>query len=264
MKLIIRVFTILLLAALPFSLMAQDATIVLNYMKVNPGMEGTYIEAEMEWKKIHEKRIEAGIMAGWQLWRNVYAAADDPYQYITIDWYNDWGHSLAGDPDGFWEENLSGLFTDEEGAKMMEMTMKSRTLSLKDVMHRVMEAENATGSKYILVNRMKVKNGMANAYFEAEGTYSKPLQEAKIEDGQMAHWSVWQAWLYKEGQVRYSTVDGYSSIEQMSGGGDDLLEKVHPGMTWAEWTEKVGSNRIQTSIELWELVDSVFPEVTEE
>ncbi len=35
-------------------------------------------------------------------------------------------------------------------------------------------------------------------------------------------------------------------------------------MTWAEWTEKVGSNRIQTSIELWELVDSVFPEVTEE
>ena len=43
-----------------------------------------------------------------------------------------------------------------------------------------------------------------------------------------------QAWPYKEGQVRYSTVDGYSSIEQMTGGGEDLLEKVHPGMTWAE------------------------------
>jgi len=264
MKSISKFFTILLLAALPFSLMAQSATILLNYMKLNPGMESTYIEAEMGWKKIQEQRIEAGIMAGWQVWRNVYAAAGDPYQYITIDWYKDWAHSLADDPEDFWEEHVAGLFTEKEGDELWEMTMKSRTISARDVMHRVMEADNATGSKYILVNRMKVKNGMDNAYLEAEGTYSKPLQEAKIEDGQMVHWSVWQAWPYKEGQVRYSTVDGYSSIEQMTGGGEDLLEKVHPGMSWAEWTEKVGSNRIQTSIELWELVDSAFPAAPEE
>jgi hypothetical protein len=264
MKSTLKLFTVLLLAVLPLSLVAQNATVVLNYMKVNPGMEGTYVEAEMQWKKIHEKRIEAGTMTGWQLWRNVYAAADDPYQYITIDWYKDLGHSLAGDPEGFWEEQLSGLFTQEEAAEMMEMTMTSRTLARKEVMHRVMEAANATGSKYILVNRMKVKNGMENAYLEAEGTYSKPLQEARIDDGQMSHWSVWQAWPYREDQIRYSTVDGYSSIEQMTGMGENLLEKVHPGMSWADWVEKVGSHRIQASIELWEIVDAVFPPAPEE
>ena len=48
MKSILKFFAILLLVALPFSLMAQSATIELNYMKVNPGMDGTYLESEME------------------------------------------------------------------------------------------------------------------------------------------------------------------------------------------------------------------------
>ena len=31
-------------------------------MKVAPGMDGDYIESEQAWKKIHEQRIEAGMM----------------------------------------------------------------------------------------------------------------------------------------------------------------------------------------------------------
>jgi hypothetical protein len=259
MKSVLKFFAILLLAVLPSSLVAQDATVVLNYMKVNPGMEEDYIQSEMAWKKIHEKRIEAGTMSGWQLWRNVFAAADDPYQYITIDWYNGFAQSLAGDPEGFWEETVAGLFTEEEGAKIWELTVNSHTLAHKEVMHRMMEATSDEGSRYILVNRMKVKPGNENAYLESENTYSKPLQEAKIKDGQMTHWSVWQAWPYSEGQIRFSTVDGYKNAEQMTANGADLLEKVHPGMTWDDWTEKVGKYRTQASIELWEIVDSVFP-----
>lgn len=266
MKALTKVFAILLMAAFPLSIVAQSATIVINYMKVAPGMQGDYLMAEQGWKKLHEKRIEAGIMSGWQLWRNVYAADNDPYQYITLDWYENTAHSLSGDPEGFWENEASGLFTDEEGQELWEMTMKSRTIAGKDVMHRVMQADNATGSKYIVVNRMKVKEGKAGAYLQAEGEYSKPLQEAKIEDGRMVHWSVWQAWPYKEGQIRHTTVDGYSSLEQLSGsgGGGDMLEKVFPGMTWAEWVQKVSADRVQSSIEIWELVDYVFPPAPEE
>jgi len=260
MKTVFRLFAILLLAVLPLSLMAQNATIVINYMKVNPGMEGDYVQSEREgWKPIHEKRIEAGVMSGWQLWRNVYAGSDDPYQYITIDWYEGLAHTVKGDPEGFWENEISGLFTEEEMTKYWQMTINSRTLSRKDVLHRIMEAENSKGAKYIFVNRMKVKPGMDNAYLESEGTYSKPLQEAKIEAGQMSHWGVWQAWPYKKGQIRFSTVDGYESLEQMSNVSEEMLEKVHPGMTWAEWAKKVSEHRTMASVELWELVDYAFP-----
>ncbi|MDX2432241.1 MAG: hypothetical protein QNK35_14990 [Bacteroides sp.] len=264
MKSLTRVFTILLMAVFPLSILAQDATIVLNYMKVNPGMTADYIQAEQGWKKLHEKRIEAGVMNGWQLWRNVYATPNDPYQFITIDWYNDIAHSLAGDPEGFWQNEIEGVFAEGEAAEIWEMTANSRTLVGKDVMHRIMEADNATGSSYIIVNRMKVKEGKGNAYLQAEGKYSKPLQEAKIDDGQMVHWSVWTAWPYKEGQVRYSTVDGYSSLDQVSAGGNDLLEKVFPDMTWTEWMEKVSADRTLASVELWELVDFAFPPAPEE
>ena len=220
--------------------------------------------AEQGWKKLHEKRIEAGIMSGWQLWRNVYAADNDPYQFITIDWYKNMAHSLADDPEGFWENEASGLFTDEEGQVLWEMTLNSRKIVQKDVMHRIMEAENASPAKYIIVNRMKVKDGEDRAYLQAEGKYSRPLQEANIEDGQMVHWSVWQAWPFKEGQNRFTTVDGYSSIEQMLGESNDMLEKVFPGMTFEEWAEKVSADRIHLSAELWELVDSSFPTASEE
>jgi hypothetical protein len=263
MKAVLKFFAFLLLAALPLSLMAQGATIVLNYMKVTPGMENDYIEAEKAWKKIHEARIEAGSMSGWQLWRNVYAAAGDPYEYITIDWFNGFGESLKGDPEGFWEEKVPSLFSQEEMTKYWNMTMASRTLVRKDVLHRVMQATSNDTTKYVMVNRMKVKPGDENAYLESEGKYANPLQEAKIKAGQMSHWSVWQAWPYKEGQIRFSTVDGYKSLEQMTGDYEDLLPKVHPGLTWADWQEKVGALRTQSSIELWELVDSVFPPAAE-
>ncbi len=162
MKSILKFFAILLLAVLPLSLMAQGATVVLNYMKVTPGMEDDYIQSEMAWKKIHEARIEAGSMSGWQLWRNVYAAADDPYDYITIDWYDGFGQSLSGDPEGFWDNKVPSLFSQEEMTKYWNMTMASRTLVRKDVLHRVMQATSDDASKYIMVNRMKVKPGNEN------------------------------------------------------------------------------------------------------
>lgn len=264
MKLSSKFFALLILAALPFSGLAQNATIVLNYMDVTPGMEWQYVNVEKEWKKLHKKNIEAGMMTGWQLWKNVYAGADDPYQYITINWYKNLAQSLAPNPEAYWNDMVVPLFTEEEREKNWEMTLKSRRLAHKEVLHRAMQAEGSIGSKYIVVNRMKVKEGNGDAYLESEGTYSKPLQEEKIKEDLLAHWSVWIAWPYSQGQIRYSTVDGYSSLEQLNAGGGDLLEKVHPGMTWEEWAEKVTEHRIQSSIEIWELVDSVFPESAEE
>lgn len=264
MKSIMKIFTALFITAFSFSLVAQDATIVLNYMKVNPGMESDYLEAEKTWKKIHENRIEAGVMTGWQLWRNVYATAEDPYQYITIDWYKDWGHSLKGDTEGFWEEYVLSLFTEEEAQKLLEITRQTRTMVSKEVMHREMMAENSKYSPVILVNRMKVKRGKEKEYMDFETAFAKPYQEEKINRGYMAHWGVWRAWPFKEGQTRYTTIDGYASYEQMTSGGNVPVEDVLPGKNWDELFKEVVDLRKQASVELWEVVDSVFPEAEEE
>lgn len=264
MKLFLKLFAILLLAVLPVSLIAQNSTIVLNYMKVSPGMEDDYRKIEMEWKKLNEKKIESGLMTGWQLWQNVYATGDDPYEYITIDWYKDWGHSLAGDPENFWDDYVLALFTEEEATSIWEMTLKSRTMVNKEVMHLAVTADNNGTAPVILVNRMKVIPGMEGEYMNFEREFSKPLQEANIKEGQMSWWGVWQAWPYELGQIRYITVDGYESIEQMTGERKNLLPTVHPDLTWGEVQKKLASQRTQASVELWVLVDSVFPPAPEE
>ena len=83
-----RIMLFLLIAVLPITLLAQNPTIILAYMKVTPGHMSEYLEVEQVWKKVHQKAVELGVHNGWQLWRNVHAGMNDPYQYITIQWYD--------------------------------------------------------------------------------------------------------------------------------------------------------------------------------
>ncbi len=108
MKSVLKVLTFLLLAALPITLLAQNTTLVIEYMKVTRESEGTCLEVEKAWTKIHEKRVEEGLCMGWQLWENSYAGYGDEYQYITIHWYKDWAHSFTPVPDGFYEPFFNG------------------------------------------------------------------------------------------------------------------------------------------------------------
>lgn len=66
--------------------------IQLDYMKVQPGKDGEYLDAEINvWKSVHNEFIKAGSRVGWSLWSNVYPSgyARD-YQYITVNYFSDW------------------------------------------------------------------------------------------------------------------------------------------------------------------------------
>jgi hypothetical protein len=258
MKSLSKWLFMLLLAVLPLSLFAQNPTVILEYMKVPQGMEDEYLEVEQAWKKIHEKRIEAGICAGWQLWRNVYAGYNDPYQYITINWYNSYGETFE---QGNWPEGITeGLFTDEEWNKIWAMTAESRVLAHRDVSHQLLTADNNAGGNLIQLNHMKVKQGKESEYLKMEQEIFKPMQEEAIRRGMKSHWGVWAIWPYSKGQERYLTVDGFKDATQFTGEGEDLLQAVHPGKTWDEINEMVDRTRTISSVEVWELVDSAFPE----
>lgn len=256
MKNFIRIFCFLALTGFSATLFAQGPVVKLNYMKVNPGMWDAYWDVEQQWKKIHQKKVELGICTGWQLWRKLYNGTEDAYDYIAIDWYDDYPSSFETYPDDF----IDGLMTQEEVDKLMEMTTKSRDMVRQEMSYRIHVADDPeASSKYLVVTRMKVKEGKGKAYREMEEKIWKPLQEAAIEKGYMSHWGVWGIWPLQEGQAQYVVVDGYESPEQMVGG-EDLLPEVHPDMTWDEIIEKTSKTRYTQSVEMWELVESVFPE----
>jgi len=255
MKRVRTTLIILLLAAFPLSLMAQGPTLELFYMKVNPGQTSTYLEAEKAFKNIHEKAIDEGLHNGWQLWKKRNAADGDPYNYITIHWFTDWKQTFYEPPEGFYDEFLEG-----PDAEILNKVWTARTVVKREIIHQTATAKNGRGAAFIIVNRMKVKPEDADEYLKMEQDIFRPIHEEAINRGYRSHWGAWVQWPYDNALFMYSTVDGFENIEQMTGPQKNLMTEVHPELDPDEVYAKIRSLRTVASVEIWELVDSIFRE----
>jgi hypothetical protein len=258
MKSALKALSILLLAALPCSLIAQNPSVIVAYMKVKPESVNDYLEVEKAWKKLHVKAIEAGVHNGWQLWRNIHAGADDPYQYITIQWYDSYDHTFGeNNPEGWWE----GVFSEQEQTELNKKAYASRSYAFEDVSHQLVSVDNPENFKYLLVSRNQIPPGRYEDYIKMETEIFKPVHEEMIRKDMMAHWGVWQTWPFKEGQARITIVEGYINAAQMSSPGFlEVFKSIHPDLIWEEVVEEIQKNRKELSVEMWELIDSVFPD----
>ena len=253
MKKMKKSIVILLLAAFPAIAFSQ--TVVVEYMKVSQENESLYLEVEQQWKKIHQARIEAGSINGWTLYRNVAAGYKDPYQYITVTWYDDMAKAVASSMNGV--ESVSDMLDQD----LLNKTSESRVLAYRNFSHQMASASNNHGSRFLVINHMKPTPGNWNAYIQSEREILKPMFEESIKEGHRSSWGLWQTWPYKEGQVRLITVDGYDSVEQgNSENYQELFTKVHPDKDFNTLQSQTMSLRDQVEIELWEAVDSVWPE----
>lgn len=248
-------FATVLVALLSFALEAQNQTIVLEFMKVTQESEASYLEVEQAWTQIHQKRVEEGLAAGWQLWRKVHAGYNDPYQYITINWYDDLSQSLKPLPDGFYEQFFNG-----PDSEIFNQTGSSRILAHMEVSHQIGGAENNQGTGLIVLNRMKVRPEDQSDYVQMEMEVFKPLHEEGIRRGLRSHWSIWSSWPYDKGQATFTTVDGFADAAQFTAEGEDYFSEVHPDLDMNQASEKIQKLRKIESVEIWELVQSVFPE----
>lgn len=246
----------LLLAALPLSLFAQGQTVVAAYMKVNRNYND-YLEVEQAWKIYHQKAIEAGIHNGWQLWVNRHAGMDDPYQFITVQWYDNYEHALGENTPEGW---LEGTYTDEEWTALYEKTLDARTYAFQEVINLVTIVENPKPTRYMLVWRVDAKPGMEEEYEKMEKEIFKPYHEEVIRRGNMSNWAVWNIWPYKEGQPRYVIINGFSTAKDLTTP-KPWIEPSELGMdyTMEEILELIEKTREDlTNLEVWELVDEVF------
>ena len=77
----------------------------------------------------------------------------------------------------------------------------------------------------------------------------------------MAYWGIWNTWPFNEGQATYTAVQGFSSVKQMTDSGVDLsVEDLNLDLTMEQVGNLAQKTRDIVSLELWELVDAVFPE----
>jgi len=252
--------TILLLAALPFSLFGQNATVIASFMKVTPGLESEYLEVEQTWKELHQRAVNEEIYSSWQLYRKLHTGTEDPYEYITLQWYDNYEAYLSRNISYEW---VSEFYSEEQQAEIMEKTLAARKNIGEEVYHLVVTVDNPQPLKYLAIMRNHIPQDRGSEYFKMEKEIFKPYHEEMIRKEAMAQWGVWNAWPYKEGQAGVVIAEGFRDAKQLSDPGVDWSEvfaAVHPDLNWDEVVKEIRKNREQISVEVWELVDYVFAE----
>jgi hypothetical protein len=131
----------------------------------------------------------------------------------------------------------------------------SHTVHVEIYATRARAGESQVGD-YLAVNRMKVHD-MA-AYVENETKIWKPIQEARIKDGQMRGWASSVRVLPSGSGQPYSatTADIYSSWDAMwkQKPIGEYLKQVHPNLSPKEFGEKTSQTRDLVSRELFKMI----------
>lgn len=234
---------------------------IVDFMKVKPADEGKYLELEKNiWNPLHQARIDQGKITGWILYRVLYTGTNDPYNYVTITFFDN--PANLEDP---WsgidpKKILSGKDTD----KAFDETLKSRDLVTSQLIFRQDEALPEGGPvaiKYIQIDYMKVKPGNEGAYLDVEKNIWKPIHQEFIKAGSRAGWSLWNE-VYPAGSgsdYQYITANYFSEFTKIGTADyNAAINKAHAGKDIDAMGVKTTNSRDLVRSELWQVLDSLW------
>jgi hypothetical protein len=244
----------------PPNLQAQNDTeyVIVDYMKVKPGMWDKYLECEQAWKLVHQNRVKQGLIKGWQIEQVVMpAGTGTEYDFLTITHYKNW---KAMSPDADWyDAAMKALPADKrelaESANLYRDLVKSEVWTAGD---RVF-APGATKPKYSVENFMSIPAAGWEDWVEMETKFAKPVHEKNIALGKRAGWLISYMVMPRGDGYSYqgSTVDYYNAWEDLDNDEGAAWETVYPGMSDAHIGRRIESVRTVVKTEVRMLVDSV-------
>ena len=135
-KTVSRALLTIVALAFAFSLSAQYAGATLEYVKLKPGQNNAYLELEEFVLPLHHARIEQGIITPWALYKKLYTAEDDPYDYILVNLNDDFTKTQNPYP----QDLIDANYTKEEQADFWKNASASRTIVKSEYYDRVVEA----------------------------------------------------------------------------------------------------------------------------
>ena len=242
------------------TLQAQDGDqeyVVVEYMKVKPGMDDQYRDCEKIWKKIHQERKKAGYITGWELERVVYPfGTENEYDYLTITHYKNW-EAIHGENGDTWQA-ISGKLNDEERG------IAQKAGDYRDMVKReiwtagdMAFAGGATPPRYRVANSMRIPATGWDAWIDMETKFVKPVHEKNIAMGNRAGWLIAYMILPRGDGYPYqaSTIDYYNTWEDMNKDQGKAWKEVYPNMSDEEIGKRIESTRTIVWTEVRVLAD---------
>lgn len=254
MKFLITTLTLALCClVLPTDLHAQEddqGYVIVEYMKVKPGMYDQYLECESIWKTIHQERQKAGIIEGWELEEVLYpSGTDNEYDFITITFFKNW--DAIGKMGESWNEETWNKVTQSLSSEQEEIA--DRAEEFRDIVKREIwtAADMAFGTegddqpKFRVENFMQIPSNGWDAWMEMETELAKPVHVKNIELGNRAGWALTILVMPHGAGLPYqaSTVDFYDSWEQMNSNEGAAWETTHPNMSEEQVNSRIEGTR---------------------
>lgn len=250
----------------PVALTAQEVDgpyVIVEYMKVKPGMEAQYRACEAIWKRIHTARKEAGLITDWSLEQIHFpGGSHTEYDYLTVTHFKDWtavGNVSTTWDEATWQKLTAGLSEDE-----LELAMKAddfRTLVKREIWSgiRMVTDESGKPARFIVENYMHVPTATWDDWVNMEIETFMPVHAQSAEMGHRAGWVMAYMAAPRGAELPYnaSTLDMYHEWADMHNDESGAWEAVHPDMDDSDLMERVESARTIVRSEVREVVDAI-------
>jgi hypothetical protein len=110
--------------------------------------------------------------------------------------------------------------------------------------------------EFVVVNYMKVPIGGAAAYVALERDLYKASHQARVRDGKLKSWSLWQRRFGgTEDPYSFVTINTYSKWDDLDAAGQDYVQKANPGKTPADIQRQTQAAREIVRTEVWRVID---------
>ena len=252
LKPLVRVFVVCLLAVLiggsAFAQPAQpaqpDLYVSVTYMKILSGQEDAYrAYLNTTVKKLYQEMMAANpSYLSWSSAKAMYLGMEHGLDFDYV------GASIYSGP------------PPEPGSVPDAIYMKATGMSSADLAKKVAAMRTVVGTEVLryragvrlpgvlkegdfrVVNRIKIKPGMGDEYYDAAQTVTQPVNAERIANGELKSWSLWSRVFPAGVAVSYDgfTVQYFKDLASAIKGldatkGVQAFLKVHPGRSYATW-----------------------------
>ena len=243
-------------------LQSQNNYSIIQYLKVHPSMENEYLELELEvWKKMHEARIEAGVLDGWFLFRVISPAGTKmEYNFVTVLQYNS-VEKLSGHFESYGVD-YTQLLSPEEIAFALR-TPEIRDLVYEEVwvtVDEIMQSDPDKMFRYQVFNAMRMRPGSTeDDYQEIEQKYWKPMHQKRIDMKRMHGWGMYNMRIPggTEREFHWATIDYYDDFNQYFANNDVILQSLYGEKEMEKIGDKTDDTRDLLRAEIRELLDYI-------
>ena len=236
-----------------------------TYIKVTPGMNENYLNANKIFKKLNDGRKAEKALDFWGLYKRVYPLKGNlDFDYAILELFPSGKEMQARKDLSAWDEPVKGL-TAKEISSSIGALNTLRTVVGRDVFDPrfgVGAGTNVAVGDYVLRSKIKVSDANMESYEKILESL-KPVMEEAVKAGKFKSWNVLKRAIATniDGDYDFLVTFYFNNLDEalaFSSGQTDVtaeFKKVFPTQDYAAFRSKQIALREIVGQELWELVE---------